>query len=237
MGEPVQSARVLTVRTLSPGVRELTLRPETEPLRFKPGQWVSLQIPLEGPRPLVRAYSMAEPESPSGHVVLAFDRVPQGRGTGYLFALKEGDEVLFSGPYGRFVSPESGPNDLLFIARYTGIVPIRCIIMHLASAPAVSSMTLAYCAPGQSELIYDEEFTRLASQTNFRYLTVTNESARELEKPVSEWAVMKTLGPYISGRTKFIPMISGIKAFVRPLRAYFLETGFDRREIRVETFD
>src|SRR5437870_9178527 len=31
-------------------------------------------------QPLTRAYSMAEPESPSGELVLAFDRVPNGLG-------------------------------------------------------------------------------------------------------------------------------------------------------------
>ena len=33
------------------------------------------------------------------------------------------------------------------------------------------------------------------------------------------------------------PMIAGIKAFARPLRSLFMELGFDRREVKLETYD
>ena len=33
------------------------------------------------------------------------------------------------------------------------------------------------------------------------------------------------------------PMIAGIKSFARPLRALFIELGFDRREVKLETYD
>jgi len=32
-------------------------------------------------------------------------------------------------------------------------------------------------------------------------------------------------------------MIAGVKAFARPLRALLMELGFDRREVKLETYD
>src|SRR2546425_12367244 len=96
MAEPTQRAKVMRVRWLSPTVHELTLIPVESKISFKPGQWVSLKLPVGERQPLTRAYSMAEPESPSGELVLAFDRVPSGLGSGYLVSVKEGDELVLA---------------------------------------------------------------------------------------------------------------------------------------------
>jgi phenol hydroxylase P5 protein len=32
-------------------------------------------------------------------------------------------------------------------------------------------------------------------------------------------------------------MLCGTKAFVKPLRAHFLEAGYDRKEVKTETYD
>ncbi len=238
MGGPTQPATVLRTRSLSPHVRELVLTPTVTPFSYKPGQWISLQLPVGNHPPLVRAYSMADPESSSGQLVLAFDRVPQGAATEYLFGLKEGDQVIFSGPHGRFVLPESSQEDLVFIARYTGIVPVRCMLTHLFSTAPAGQVILSYSAPTHDELIYHHEFTEWASRSGFHYLPLISNSAEEdLKRPVHDWPAVQSLAPYIAGRKDFIPLISGIKAFVRPLRAYLTDLGFERREIRVETYD
>jgi len=49
--------------------------------------------------------------------------------------------------------------------------------------------------------------------------------------------VMETIRPLVEGRRDLLPMISGIKVFVHPLRTYFAELGFGRKEIRHETYD
>jgi len=61
MAEPTQRAKVMRARMLSPTVHELTLIPLESKISFKPGQWVSLKLPVGERQPLTRAYSMAEP--------------------------------------------------------------------------------------------------------------------------------------------------------------------------------
>src|SRR5439155_10878377 len=122
MGEPTQRANVTRARMLSPPVRELVLMPLESKITFKAGQWVSLKLPVGERQPLTRAYSMAEPESSSGELVLVFDRVPGGLGSGYLSSIQEGDDLVLAGPYGNFTVPLPLTIDLVLVARFTGIV-------------------------------------------------------------------------------------------------------------------
>ena len=79
MAEPTQDAVIVRVRDVTPRVREMVLLPSAQTISFVPGQWISLKLPVGERPPLNRAYTMAEPETPSGELVLAFDRVHQGR--------------------------------------------------------------------------------------------------------------------------------------------------------------
>lgn len=246
MAVQTQEAQVVGVRDLSPLVRELTLSPLEWKVSFKPGQWVSLHLPVGQHPPLLRAYSMAEPQSASGHLVLVFDRVPQGLGSGYLFTLKTGDKVLLAGPYGKFVMPEPLTQDLLMVTRYTGIVPIHCMVKHLFAgvhsgsghAPEVSSknITLVYGSPNPQEFIYHGEFVALATRhSTFRYVPLLLGGDGHTENDAQP--LIDAIRPLVKDRRDLLPMVSGIKAFVLPLRAYFAELGYGRKEIRHETYN
>lgn len=233
MAEPTQTARVLSVTDLTPNVRQLILLPKTQNITFKPGQWVSLKLPTGPAPPLNRAYSMASPTSPSGELTLVFDRVPQGLGTHYLGQIRARDELLLSGPYGNFVLPQPLDRELLFVARYTGLVPIRCMLKALYTHRETLPVLVIAVAPAEDELLYHQELLSLAvMHASFRYLPLvasSEESAVELTASM--------LRQLLDGRPKVIPMLCGTKKFVRPLRSYFVEAGYDRKEVKTETFD
>jgi CDP-4-dehydro-6-deoxyglucose reductase, E3 len=234
MAELTQPATVLSVTDLTPHVRQLVLQPKTQRILFQPGQWVSLQLPVGAKPPLNRAYSLAEPLSPTGQLTLVFDRVPNGIGSSYLYELKIGDELLLSGPYGNFVLPLSFDRDLLFVGRYTGLVPIHCMLKQLAASGALPQSILITIAPAESEWLYHDELLDLAARyPSFRYTPmVVNGTNQEVVE-----ATVKLLRPVVTGRPKVMPLLSGVKGFVRPLRAYFVETGYDRKEVKTETYD
>ena len=233
MAQQVQPARVLHVSQLSPLVRELVLAPR-EPVQFSPGQWVSVKLPV-GPRPpLTRAYSLACSPSLDGHLVLAFDRVPDGAGSSYLWTVKEGDELTISGPYGRFTLPDN-PSHLVFLARYTGIVPVRCMIMSLAGdSPPI---TVFYSAPELAEAIYHAEFQALAERRDgvFRYSLIIE--ANRPEEEARHQAVVQELDRRLDEVPDATILVAGIKAFVKPIRAYLAGRGMERGRVRYETYD
>lgn len=235
MAQRTQQAEVVRIRDLSPHVRELVVRPLERPIAFAPGQWVSVHLPVGHRPPLVRAYSMAEPPQESGELVLVFDRVPGGHGSEYLWARQRGDRLPVSGPLGNFVLPEPLTRTVVFFARYTGIVPIRCMIRQLGGRTGADwSAALLYAAPARDELIYHDEFQTAADRyASFTYLPRVGGGGPESEAQ----AAMEDFRRVVGSNRDVLPMISGVKAFVQPLRALLAEMGYGRREIRVEKYD
>jgi ferredoxin-NADP reductase len=234
MAELTQPATVLSITDLTPHVRQLVLLPKIRKIVFQPGQWVSLQLPVGIKPPLNRAYSLAEPPSPTGQLTLVFDRVPDGVGSSYLYGLKTGDELLLSGPYGNFALPHPLDRDLLFTSRYTGLVPIHCILKQLAASGALPQSILISVGPAEDEWLYHNELLALTAQhPSFRYMPV---AVNGTDQEVVE-ATLKLIRPLVTGRPKMTPLLSGVKGFVRPLRAYFIEKGYGRKEVKTETYD
>lgn len=234
MAEPTQPATVFSVTNLTPHVRQLVIKPQATKISFQPGQWISLKLPVGSKPPLTRAYSMADPASPTGELTLVFDRVPGGLGSNYLFQLKSGDEISLSGPYGNFVLPQPLGRELLLIARYTGLVPIRCILKQMFSSNIQAPILLIAVAPSEDEVLFHQEWLTMAvQQPSFRYLPLVahNGEAEAVEK------TLMMLTSLIREQPKVMPLLCGTKAFVRPVRTYFMEQGYDRKEVKVETYD
>ena len=234
MAQLAQPATVLSVTNLTPHVRQLVIKPKTTKISFQPGQWVSLKLPVGPKPPLNRAYSMADPSSPYGELMLVFDRIPDGLGSTYLYQLKSGDEITLSGPYGNFVLPQTLDRELLLIGRYTGLVPMRCILKQMLLSDVHIPILLIAVAPNEDEVLFHQEWLTMAmQQPSFRYLPLVAPSgeAEAVEK------TLLMLTSLIKGQPKVIPLLCGTKAFVRPIRTYFMEQGYDRKEVRVETYD
>jgi NAD(P)H-flavin reductase len=177
---------------------------------------------------------MADPSSPYGELTLVFDLVPDGLGSPYLYQLKSGDELILSGPYGRFVLPETLDRELILIGRYTGLVPIRCLLKQIFYKKVHTPVLLIAVTPSEEEVLFHQEWLTMAvQQPSFRYLPIVAEQSESqaVEK------TMAMLGPLLTGQPKVMPMLCGTKAFVRPLRAYFMDQGYDRKEVKIETYD
>ena len=69
-------------------------------------------------------------------------------------------------------------------------------------------------------------------RASFRYLPLVASSE---ESAVA--LTISMLHALIDGKPKVIPLLCGTKRFVRPLRSYFVEAGYDRKEVKTETYD
>ena len=126
-------ARVSRVKDLTHDVRELDLDlVSPREIAFVAGQFISFQIQLpEALHPITRPYSIASPPRQSWRVTLLFNRVPGGPGSGFLYGLRPGDEVEFTGVAGMFQLENAPGRDVLFVATGTGIAPIRSMLLDL----------------------------------------------------------------------------------------------------------
>jgi CDP-4-dehydro-6-deoxyglucose reductase, E3 len=184
MNMPFQSfqATVDRVRDLTHDVRELGLRlREPKDIQFKAGQFISFNLtPPGGERLMIRPYSIASPPNESDRITLVFNRVQGGRGSTYLFNLREGDVVAFEGPQGSFYLRERMRN-VLFVATGTGIAPIRSMLLDLVNNGYAGAATLYWGLRSQRDVYYQQEFEALAA----RYPNVS--FAIALSRPEAGW--------------------------------------------------
>jgi len=236
MPAQTQTTTIERIELLAPEVKEIVLHAPEPPLSFEPGQWVSLHLPVGEKPPLVRAYSLARPADPSGALTLCFDRVPGGLGSEYLFERQVGDPITVAGTLGHFKLPDPWETDLVFVARYTGVVPFRCMLLALRDRPLPHRIHLVYGARCREELVYHAEFQALAERDpHFDYLPA-------LREPGPEWTgfsgtELDLLERQAAAWMPFQPMVCGVREFTRPVREFFQEMGFERRAVRMENYD
>jgi phenol hydroxylase P5 protein len=124
--------------------------------------------------------------------------------------------------------------DIVFVARFTGIVPIRCILREWSRKPFTRPVTLIYGSPSEDQLLYHQEFVALTqTHPSFRYMP-TIIQRQSMSKDSAELELLRSIW---TGEKDFLPMVSGVKEFVRPIRAYLSGLGFDRKEMKFETYD
>ncbi|MFG0244270.1 MAG: hypothetical protein ACF8R9_15925 [Phycisphaerales bacterium JB054] len=97
-----------------------------------------------------------------------------GVASNYLCDLKPGDKVHLTGPAGkRFLLPKAPEeHDYAFFATGTGIAPFRGMVRELLASGVPSRIVLVMGSPYATDLLYHEEFIRLAAEhDNLTYLT------------------------------------------------------------------
>jgi hypothetical protein len=57
------------------------------------------------------------------------------------------------------------------------------------------------------------------------------------EDPTNHGTTVEAIKQVALDGRNVTPMIAGIKSFARPLRTFFMELGFDRKAVKLETYD
>ncbi|MGB7622428.1 MAG: FAD-binding oxidoreductase [Terriglobia bacterium] len=218
---PQFKARVARIRDLTHDVRELHLHLlDPSLIDFKAGQFISFKIlRKDHPVPTSRPYSIASPPSLRGSVMLVFNLVQGGPGSTFLYSLKDGDEVNFSGPAGAFYLHDNEAREYLFVATGTGIAPIRSMLYSLLERQAVNPITLYWGLRSERDLYYQDELEVLArSLPNFSFVitlshpreTWAGERGRVTRLVKEHASSVDNLAVYLCGNSGLIKDVTGI---------------------------
>lgn len=163
------SGELVRAEMLTPTIRGLWLKPD-HPVEFQAGQYLMLQVPgVQG----ARAFSIAS--APGDELIeLHVRKVEGGPATSWLHEqAKVGDQLSFSGPFGRFFVRQSATQQALFLAGGSGLSSPKAMILNLLAEGATYPITLLQGARNRSELYFAELFESLQQQyPNFRYIPV-----------------------------------------------------------------
>ncbi len=152
------------------------LSPET--IDFKPGQYVQILVPGYEQ---FRAYSIASPPSQKDLLEFVIRYVPKGLCTTFIHkALRVGDIIKFTGPYGEFYLQEDSGKPIVCLARSTGIAPIRSIILHLKEKGLTRATHSYYSARKKTDILLDDELKAIEEKhPNFFHYVVLSRPGPE----------------------------------------------------------
>ena len=152
-------------------IRTLRFRlPEDKKLEFLPGQY--LQIVFNQPwERVLRAYSISSAPADKQGFSLDVQLVAGGLVSSHLHAMKPGDQIEVTGPFGDMnLSPSQHASPLLLIAGGVGLAPLRSMVAALQTTGFSAPVFLFHGARSRENL-YNEEFFRSLARScpNFHY--------------------------------------------------------------------
>ncbi|OGD79000.1 MAG: hypothetical protein A2Y64_04140 [Candidatus Coatesbacteria bacterium RBG_13_66_14] len=158
---------------VTPAIKELTFRLADPPaIKFKAGQYVQIQAPAPGTGEAVyRAYSMASLPSLRETVSFNVRLEENGVASTYLFGLKDGDPVKFSGPYGEFLYSRSGRNAVC-LATGVGLAPFRSLIPDILESDPDVEVFLFFGARVKGDLYGGADIEEWAKNPKFHYIPI-----------------------------------------------------------------
>lgn len=134
MLQPWQTGTVIRIVDETSSTRRFWIQMENDaPFDFKPGQFVTLDLPIHEQRnKRWRSYSIASWPDGTNVIELVIVLLEGGLGTNYLFSeIKEGSKITLRGPQGVFTLPEPIEKDLFLVCTGTGVAPFRSMAHYI----------------------------------------------------------------------------------------------------------
>ena len=231
---PVEDAgfTVAAKRLVTPVIVELLLRPDGPPLRYRPGQYVLLGDP--GAELVVRSYSIANAPRRDGLISLLVTRVPVGQVSAWAHdALRPGDRVLVSGPYGSFTAAPGETGPMLLLAGGSGLAPVRALAEAALRRTTDAQVVLFFSARSERDLIDDERFREWQHRhARFRYLRTLTRAAG----PPPSGRIPAILGDWLPGLSGWRVYVAGAPGFVTACAAAARACGARPGRVLTEEF-
>jgi ferredoxin-NADP reductase len=210
--------------------------PGIQSFDFKPGQFVTLDLPIHEQRnKRWRSYSIASAADGSNIIELVIVHLEQGIGSKYMFTdINVGSELTLRGPQGVFTLPDNLDRDLFLICTGTGIAPFRSMLHHIHQQNIPhGNIHLIFGTRKQEDLLYASEMKALESTiSNFRYHPTLSRQDWEGHKgyvhPIYE--------QLCAAKQPALFMLCGWRPMVDEAKTRLLALGYTSKDIHVEIY-
>ncbi|XHR80115.1 MAG: FAD-binding oxidoreductase [Gloeotrichia echinulata GP01] len=205
---------------------------------YQPGQFVSLELEINGER-VLRSYSISSTPSRPHTLEITIKRVPQGLVSNWLHDnMKVGSEVKLTGPFGDFTCAAQASQKLLFICAGSGITPMMSMSRWLCDTAANVDIVFLHSARSPRDIIFRQELEMMAARhVNFQLaVTVTR------REPGQTWlgytgrlnaSMLNSIAPDFSDRTVYV---CGPDSFMQGVKTLFTGLEFPMQNYYEESF-
>ncbi len=136
---------------------------------FRAGQYLSLKLKI-GESAVSRPYSISSSpkDALNGVVSVTVRSNPDGFAAGYMLEeLREGDEVLSSGPQGNFYYEElRDPKNIVALAGGSGITPFLSMAQAIAEGTEDFDLTILFGSRTRDQILFSKELDWIALKCN-----------------------------------------------------------------------
>jgi ferredoxin-NADP reductase len=210
--------------------------PESDSFLFKPGQFVTLDLPIHEQRnKRWRSYSIASIPDGSNIIELLIVHLEGGIASKYIFdEIKEGSTFTLRGPQGIFVLPEVPDKDLYLICTGTGIAPFRSMLRYIDKHNLPhKQIHLIFGTRTQEEILYRDEMTELQkSMPGFKYhVTLSREDWNG-----NKGYVHTVYERLCAEKPDALFMLCGWRAMIDEAKQRLLALGYDKKAIHAELY-
>lgn len=213
---------------------------------YKPGQFVNLQIEIDG-QSVIRPYSISSSPTRPYHLSITVKRVPAadpdsppGLVSNWLHDhLMVGDQVKFlNGPLGHFTCLPNLPAKMLLISAGSGITPMMSMSRWVQDSLADSDIVFLHSARTPDDIVFRNELETMAAQMPNLRLAVT--LTRSL--PGRSWmgmmgriskAMLALIAPDLMERAVFV---CGPERFMQEMRSTLEAMNFPMQNYQEESF-
>ncbi|MBK5398926.1 glycine-betaine demethylase subunit GbcB [Pseudomonas sp. TH39(2020)] len=131
---------------------------------FKPGQFVTLELEIEGV-PIMRSYTISSSPSVPYSFSVTIKRVPGGKVSNWLHdTLHEGQELAVHGPVGLFNAMDFTAPKVLYLSGGVGITPVMSMARWFYDTNGNVDMVFIHSARSPKDIIYHRELEHMASR-------------------------------------------------------------------------
>ena len=240
MLQPWRTGKVIRLEDATAHTRRFWIEvPEVENFDFKPGQFVTLDLPIhEKKNKRWRSYSIASCPDGSNVFELVIVQLPGGSGTNYLFNdVQVGSEILFRGPQGVFTLPETIDKDLFFICTGTGIAPFRSMAEYIyRNNIPHKNLYLIFGCRFKTDFLYADELSALEQKLpSFRFIpTCSREAAQDGLKTGYVHNIYEEIISGSKPEARFY--LCGWKNMVDEAKERIIALGYDKKDIHLELY-
>lgn len=245
--EPWRTATVIKTIDETYNTRRFLIQVDELPsFNFKPGQFVTLDLPIHPQRnKRWRSYSIASAPDGTNIYELIIVLLKEGAGSNYVFnETKVGSQLTFRGPQGAFTLPQTIDKDLFLICTGTGIAPFRSMLQYLKSHSVPhKKIYLIFGCRTRADLLYYDEMKALENELeDFTYIVTLSRETWEGHHGYVHHLYEEICNKNNEGCEKPEDLkpadfyLCGWKFMIDDARKKILEMGYDKRNIHYELY-
>jgi len=218
-------------------IRELIIEPvEPETFQFRAGQFVMLHVPTTS-KPALRAYSIASDDRNQRRYHLIFKWVDNGIASTYVWQLKGGEVLDFTGPFGRLFFLEPPTDQVVFLNTGSGVSQHVCYLQSKGHLYPKTKFRMLIGLREASDIYYVETLEALKkSLPSFTYDFV-------LSSPPPQWTgltryVQDHIAEFNYTQVPTTFYLCGNGEMIKQTKKLLIEErGLDKNLVLAEAFD